>query len=312
MSPSQGALRWLGRYWMALVPLVGVGELAADRWLAARAPGFGDYAKLTEPVARLRQPADLVLVAPRWAEPMVRHALGDDIMPIEHLGRPDLSGHATALEVSVLGQRSPELADWRELDRQTHGAFLLRRLENPAHQPVKLDFVDALSPDRAEVWTEGNSRCHWQPKARVLSGGLGGHPTFPRERFQCPGGSFFNVGVTVIADEDFRPRRCLWAHPPRRGELRIRYRDVTLGQAIVGHGGLYWIIERERRGAPIELRVRVDGDEVGRATHVDGDGWSAFELDLGEHAGKTGATVEFAVSSQHHQHRHFCFEARTR
>lgn len=312
MSLLNGALRWLGRYWLALVPLVGLGELAVDRWQASRAPAFGDYHALAQPVARLREPGDIVLVAPPWAEPMVRRALGDEVMPMKDLGRPDLSGHATALEVSILGQRSAELSDWREIDRQTQGSFLLRRLDNPAHQPVKLDFVDALSPDRVEVWMGGSTRCHWQPKARALSGGLGGHPTFPKERFQCPGGGFFNVGVTVIADEDFRPRRCLWAHPPRRGELVIRFKDVTLGETIFGHGGLYWIVERERRGAPIELRLRVDGDEVGQATHVDGDGWAAFEMALGEHAGKTGATVEFAVRSKNHQHRHFCFEARTR
>jgi hypothetical protein len=312
MSRYRRARGWLVCYWMALVPLVGLGELAIDRWLAARAPRFDDYAQLTQPVRQLRQTDEPVIVAPHWAEPLVRRALGDEMMPFAQLGRPDLSGYASALEVSVLGQHAPELAGWRELSEATHGPFRLRRVENPAPQPVVLDFVDALSPDRVEVWMPGRSPCPWQRNARVVAGGLGGHPTFPRQRFECRGGTFFNVGVTIIADEEFRARRCIWAHPPRRGELTIQYRDVTLGQAIVGHGGLYWIIERERRGAPIELVVRVDGDEVGRATHVDGDGWAAFEMALGEHAGKDGATVEFAVSATNNQHRHFCFEARTR
>ena len=35
-------------------------------------------------------------------------------------------------------------------------------------------------------------------------------------------------------------------------------------------------------------------------------------VDLGEHAGKSGVTVEFGVSSANHRHRHFCFEARSR
>jgi len=312
MSSLGAAKRWLSRYWMALVPLVGLGEVVVDRWHATRAPRFDDYAQLIEPVDRARQDAEPVIVAPRWAEPLVRRALGDDRMPLAHLGRPDLSGHATAVEVSLLGQHAPELGGWRELSRERHGDFVLRRVANPDHKPVAFDFVDALSPDRVEVWLPGNTRCRWNSRAPVLTGGLGGHPTFPKRRFVCGGGPFFNVGVTVIADQHWRARRCLWAHPPRRGELRIRYAKVPLGQTILGHGGLYWIIERERRGAPITLVVRVDGDEVGRTTHNDGDGWAAFEMSLGDHGGKREATVEFAMSSTNHRHRHFCFEARSR
>jgi hypothetical protein len=312
MSDRRRALGWLARYWMAALPLVGLGEVLADQYFARRAPSFAQYASLAEPIERLRQADDLVIVAPPWAEPLARRALGDQVMPLSAIGRPDLSGYGTALEVSVLGQRDPELSGWRELSRETRAGFVIRKLENPAPQPAGIDFVEALSPDRAEVWMPGPRRCQWRPNAPVVAGGLGGHPTFPRQRFQCRGGSFFNVGVTVIADQDFRPRRCLWAHPPRQGELVIRYRDVALGDVIVGHGGLYWVVERERRGAPIELAVRVNGDELGRTTHVDGEGWSAFEFQLGDHAGATGAKVDFAISASDHRHRHFCFEARTR
>ena len=215
----------LARYWMAVLPLAGLIELGADQYFAARAPRFGQYAQLAEPVERLRQPGDLVVVAPHWAEPLVRRALGDQLMPLGDVARPDLSGYRAAVEVSVLGQRAGELAGWHEVGREAQGGFVVRRLENPAPEPSQLDFVDALSKARAEVWMPGPTRCQWRPNAPVVAGGLGGHPTFPRQRFQCRGGSFFNVGVTVIADEVFRARRCLWAHPPRRGELHIRYRD---------------------------------------------------------------------------------------
>jgi hypothetical protein len=75
---------------------------------------------------------------------------------------------------------------------------------------------------------------------------------------------------------------------------------------------MYWIVERERKGAPVELRVRVDGDEVGTYVHRDGDGWSSFEFPLGAHAGAGAAEVEFRVRSPNYAHRHFCFEADTR
>jgi hypothetical protein len=146
----------------------------------------------------------------------------------------------------------------------------------------------------------------------VAAGGLGGHPTFPPQRFQCPTGSAFNASVTIIADQDFLPRRCIWAHPPARGELAIRYHHVDLGEVIAGHSGMYWIIERELAGAPVHLAVRVDGEQVGEVVHVDGQGWAGFELGLGSHARARDAEVEFAVSSPNFRHRHFCFEATTR
>ena len=291
----------------AVLPVVALVELGLAFWSARRAPRFDDYAALVEPIDRLQRENELVVMAPRWAEPMLRRALGYEHMPLRDVGRADLEGHRTALEVSMLGERAPELAGWRELESHELGEFTVRRLENPAARVPVVDFVDALR--RAEVRTEAGA-CAWSERAQLSSGGLGGHPTFPRQRFLCPGSPFFHAGVTVIADEEFVARRCIWAHPPARGELSIRYPKVKLGNVLVGHGGIYWMVERERAGAPVEIVVRVDGKRIGNYIHADGDGWSRFEIPLGDHAGKT-SDVEFAVSSPDHEHRHFCFEARS-
>ncbi|MBI4701963.1 MAG: hypothetical protein HY744_12565 [Deltaproteobacteria bacterium] len=291
-----------------LVPLAGLAELGAHFYFAGRAPRFDEWTGLVAPVDRIARPGDLVVVAPRWAEPLARRALGDGRMPLAEIARPDDSRLDAALEISILGARDPELALWPEIERAAAGPFLLRRLRNPQPARLRFDFVEGLTPDRVEVDLAGE-RCPFNPRARVLSGGLGGHPTFPPARFECSAGEYFNVGVTVIADELFRARRCLWAHPPRRGELHIRFRGVDLGRVIRGHGGMYWMIERERTGAPVELVVRVGGETVGRYVHRDGDGWQSFELPLGRHEGARGAEVEFAVSSSDYRHRHFCFEA---
>src|SRR5262249_1215177 len=146
--------------------------------------------------------------------------------------------------------------------------FLLRRLVNPHPARVVFDFTDHVRPPFADVrGTDPAVTCAWNPSAKVVAGGLGGNPTFPAERFECPGGEFFNVGVTVIADQAFRPRRCIWSHPFARGEIVTRFHDVPLGQVIRGHAGMYWIIEREKKGAPVTLTVRVDGEPIGSATH---------------------------------------------
>ncbi|AKT40507.1 hypothetical protein [Chondromyces crocatus] len=303
----------VGRWAFAVVPLVGVVELLGHVAFSRRAPRFEDWAAVRAPVEALKQEGDLVVVAPDWADPLARRVLGDGVMPLREAARPDESRYAGAIEISVLGQHVPALSSFREVAREQRGPFLVRRLENPAKAEVVFDFVDNLSPRRVDVFgTEPAVTCTWNPKARVLTGGLGGHPTFPLERFECPGGVFFNVGVTVIADQEFRPRRCIWSHPFARGEIVTRFRGVPLGKVIRGHAGMYWMIERERRGAPVTLAVRVNGEEIGRSTHHDGEGWASFELPLGAHAGAKEAEVEFAVSSPNHQHRHYCFEADTR
>ncbi len=301
------------RYAFLPVPLLGLAELAAHLWLAARPPSFDAWKEIVPTVREARHEGDLLVVAPAWADPAARRAFGDDLMPLADVGRPDVTRYAHALEVGILGEHSPELSGWREEGRWTLGKFLLRRLANPSPAHVVYDFVDHARPPFAEVTgTNPQVTCTWNSKAHVSAAGTFGHPAWPHERFECPGGEFFNVGITVIADEEFRPRRCLWSHPFARGEIVTRFHHVPLGRTIRGHGGIYWIVEREKRGAPVTLTVRVDGDTVGKVVHKDGDGWALFEMDLGAHAGEADAEVEMAVSSPANHDRHFCFEADTR
>lgn len=312
-ASARGRARRWGLLALLGLPALGLGELAAHVHFTRSAPDFDAWRALKEPVAAMKRPGDLVVVAPAWADPAARRALGDELMPARDAARPDESRYAAAVEISLLGQRAEELAGFREEAREEHGRFTLRRLVNPSPARVVFDFVDHAAPPWADVrLTEPPAACRFNRRARVMAGGLGGHPTFPAERFECPGGPFFNVGVTVIADEEFRPRRCLWSHPPRRGEIVTRFRDVPLGSVIRGHAGMYWIIERERKGAPVTLSVRVNGEVVGEATHADGDGWAPFEFPLGAHAGAARAEVEFAVRTLNYLHRHYCFEADTR
>lgn len=304
----------LGRALLLAVPLVGLAELGLHFWFAKRPPAFDEWASVRAPVAAIAEGSAPVVVAPRWAEPMVRQALGDERMPVAQVARADVGRFERAVEVSILGERAAELAGWVEEAREEVGKVTLRRLRNPRFRAVVSDFVELARPPRAEVFlTEPREVCRWNARARPMSGGLGGNPTFASERFECgAAGTFFNVGATVIADEEFLPRRCLWSHPPKSGEIVTRFSDVALGESIEGHTGMYWMIEREGRGAPVVLKVRVDGDEIGEVVHLDGQGFAPFELPLGAHAKAAHATVELAVSSPNYLHRHFCFEAISR
>lgn len=319
-----------GLAWLAL-PLVGLLELAALAVQRARAPAFEDWRAIEPLVRGLREPGDLVVVSPRWAEPAARKALPAEVMPLRDVARSDDRPYAHVLEVSLRGARAPGFEGYREVARREAGPFVVRRLANPSPLAVRYDFVDHASPPSLEVFVravgvpapalddldEGLvapvsslTPCRWTTRAPIMVGGLAGHPTFPARRFECPGGPFFHVSETVIADERYLPRRCLFAHPPHKGEVVLRYRDVPLGDTIVGHSGLYWIVERNRAGAPVTLDVRVDGALVGSVVHEDGEGFAPFELSLGAHGQKSTATVELSVHADDVRHRHFCFEAR--
>jgi hypothetical protein len=302
------------RYAFLGIPLLGLAELGAHFWFATRPPAFDEWSTVVAAVRETRQEGDIVVVAPGWADPAARRALGDDLMPLRDVARPDVTRYEHAVELSILGEHAPELSGWREEGRRREGKFLLRRLANPSPVQVRYDFVDHARPPFADVrGTDPATTCPWTTQGRVGAAGPFGHPIWPAERFQCPGGNdFFNVGVTVIGDEEFHPRRCLWSHPFAKGEIVTRFHHVPLGRIVRGHGGLYWHTERELRGAPVTLTVRVDGDTVGSAVHKDGDGWALFQFDLGAHAGATDAEVEIAVSSPRNFERHFCWEADTR
>jgi hypothetical protein len=176
------------------------------------------------------------------------------------------------------------------------------------------EFLEHLTPDAASVRVlrpNGEDEPCPYGNQKVSNGELAGHPTFPRKRFQCPGADWSFVGVTVIEDQSYRPRRCMWAHPSNRGTLEVHFDDVPIGQAIVGYGALPYFFEREWRGAPIELEVSVGGKPIGRWTHADGEGWKRFEFATAELSGQR-LPVDFRVLARPVRDRQFCFQASVR
>ncbi len=304
--------------WLA-VPLLGLWELGAQLWVSHRAPSGSEWEAVAGPVKELKRPGDLVIASPEWQGPNARRALGDALMPLAGVARADSSAYQRAIEISSLGETSDELASWPILERRRVGPFELLIHENPSPASVKFDFLEEMNPKRVEAYTydpklgrEQRTLCPYNFNARVNSGGLGGPPTYPRTRFQCPGGEAYFIGITVIDDSnEYRPKRCIWAPPTPMGPIGVTFREVPLGNVIRGYGELPWVLERGYNGPPIVLKVRVAGQEVGRFEHRDGQGWRGFEFPLGTYAGRT-EDVEFEVSSSHYRERYFCFQADTR
>lgn len=297
-----------------LVPLIGVGELALQVYFSQRAPDAAAWTALKTELEGLGEPGDLVVVAPEWAEPLARRALGEEWMPLADVARADEAGYAHALEIGLFGRRAPELANFRELRQEALGPFTIRRLENPAPDTALYRFVDQVDPAHLFVaeWNgEAEHPCEFTARAAASSGGLGGHVTYPRQRYRCTGGESNFVGVTVIDDQRYRPRRCIFAHPVANSLLHLRFANVPIGSKLHGYAGLSYLIARDGLGTPVEFAAYVDGKEVGRRLFSDARGFQSFEFAL-EGSSAARAEVTFEVQSKSVKDREFCFQAEMR
>lgn len=295
------------------MPALGLLEWGAHAYFAARPPTDSEWEVLPQAVAKLVDDQTLVVIAPYWAEPNARRVLGDRYMPLRDVARADESSYAQALEIRILGGESV-VSEWPEISVEQLGKFELVLRKNPTPQPMLVNFVDAIAEGKATVTSargESETPCRWNTNARVENGALHGHPTFPKARFECQGEPWHMVGQTVIEDENYLPRRCIWAQPGEGQKTVVKFEAVVLGHSITGYGALPYFLERDAKGTPVELDVRVDGDSLGRFKHEDGQGWKRFEFDTARFVGEAH-DVEFRISSKRSRAREFCFQAAVR
>ncbi len=303
-----GRVRGLRYLWL-LLPGLGLSELAAHLAFARRAPRVEAWRELAPAVRALKRPGEPLVVAPEWAEPLARHAFGDAVFPLDELGRADDEAITRVLEVSTLGARYDGSARFRVVSEVTHGAFTLRVLENPHPVRARYRLLEHVSPSELTVTVvqgEKTAPCLYSDHARVFAGGLHGAVAFPRERFVCPGPASAFVGTTVIDDQGYRPRRCLWAQPPPGGTLRLSFAGVPFGSALRGHGGLSYFLFRDSDAPPVELSFATGETELGRHEHRDAWGWHPLRVATAAFAGRT-LPLDLEVRSAGAEGRNFCF-----
>ncbi len=307
-------MRWRPWLWLGL-PLLGLAELGAHFYFAHSAPTSGDWDALTEALTPWDPKGALIAIAPNWAQPLARQSLGEEWMPLSMLGRADDDGYERAIEISFFGQHAQELGKWQELEQRRSGPFTLRLLRNPSPALARSRLLERVRPGQLEVFEgdEGDrAPCPFQSHAAVGGGDLFGQPTLPAARFACPSGEPFLVGVTTIdTDADFRPRRCIWAHPTPNGALTLIFRQVELGDRIVGHAGFPWFLSRDGAGTPVNLRLKFGTREVGFVKVEDKLGWTRFEWPTPGLTGTRG-DFELIITSAVAAERRFCFTLETR
>jgi len=296
------------RLFLLLLPALGVVELAAHQFYASRAPEPAEWQALSAPISKLIEAEDLLLVAPEWASPMARRALGDRFFDVAAVARADETSFRRAVEISALGERTEATRAWRVTSEVESGPFTLRVLENPAVVSPSYRFLDHVTPESLSVSLAGDgvdTPCAFDPRARVHTGGLHGQLAFPAQRFRCGARQNEFVGVTIADDQDYRPRRCIWAHAPAAGVLRLEFHDVPVGRRVRGYTGSSFFLTRDG-GPSVELSVYVGGERIGSQRQRDERGFSAYSFDTRQFAG-TIQTVRFEVRGE--ASREFCFTA---
>ncbi len=299
--------RGLRRFAFVLVPALGLLELAAHAVQVRSTVREGDWTAARDYVASQTKPEDLIAFAPRWVDPIGREQFGPRLATVEREAPADTTRYSRAFEVSIRGARLPAFAGWRQASKQSFGDVTVTAWDNPAPAHVIDDLVSMAGPQHLRV-SRGDSECSFG-HSPPLSGGLGFGPGVPGDWFNCPGGGL--VGVSVVADLDYVPHRCIYAPPPGGTPLRLRFQGVRLGRTLHGHHAIYVEAERDRRGAPVTLAFRVGDSVLGTVVHRDGDGWKPFEFDTADRAGTTVELVA-EISAPNGERRMYCFEADTR
>jgi hypothetical protein len=293
---------------LALLPLLGLGELGLHGYFATRAPDFEAYQKLAPELLRRKQPGVPVVVSPRWAEPLLRQA-APAAFPIGELTRPDDTGFFAFLEVSLHGARAPELETFKVRDQKQFGAFTLLLRDNPHFEEPRFDFVTAVDNAEVEVWSKlGGERrpCPVADRARGSTGGLHGPAARQARRFECPGGRV--VGVTLIEDQQYRPRRCILVDPAKSGAIVLHFSSVPATKRLVGFTGFPYFLSRDHAGKPAELTFSEGQQELGRRGSEPREGWKRFEVQRSAPAG----AVEVGVTRSADEPGDFCFALEAR
>jgi len=299
-------MRSLSRF-LGLVPILGLAELLLHQYFAQRAPDLQDYQRLAPALLELKRLGVPVVVAPSWAEPLLRQ-VAPAAFPLAELARPDDSGFTTFLEVSLLGQSAPELAGFATKQVQQLGPFRVALRQNPRPEPTSFDFVTAVDAGEVEVFLDVDEQlrpCQRRERTHTSTGGLHGHVAYPRLRHECGGGRF--VGVTLIEDQDYRPRRCILVQPPEAGALVLRFTSVPASRRLVGFAGFSYFLERDIAVDEVELSVAEAGKALGSYRAAGARGWSRFELARG-----ANGSVEVKLRRLLHSASDFCFALEAR
>ncbi|HEY0469815.1 MAG TPA: hypothetical protein VGC79_36765 [Polyangiaceae bacterium] len=300
--------------WLA-VPLLGLSELGASVYFSRRFPQLDEWRALQAELSALKQQHDLIVIAPEWAEPLARTAFRDALMPIADVARADEASYPRAIEVAAQGSVNPLIATWPVAAEKRIGKFTLRTRNNPAFRPPLFVLTEHERPPDLSVSERSRSgetiACRFGTRPPSSASGLLAPPAFPRQRFACGPSEADFVGSTIIDDQDYRARRCLWANPSPGGVLTLNFAQVPLGEQLYGYIGFSFFRFRDHGWPPVTISFAIDGVELGSHAHLPELGWQPFQFATTQFRG-TSQEIRLEISGVESRELELCFYAATR
>lgn len=313
VGPSFGE-RARGMLWL-LPLLLAAAELLGHVTMRSRVPSRRDWWQASRFVATELRDRDQVLVAPAWADPLLREHLGGRL-GVRRSAELDLEPFDRVWVVSLGGHDVPSLVAHPPLRTHTFGNLTVD-LHALGPSPVLYDFVSHWTDAKVAYVQNGAEHQCTRQVAAPRGGGLGQGAFWPGDRVVCdPQRPWMWFAPTVNEDRDLALRRCLFQHPSGPEPVRATYRDVPLGSRIVIDADIYYENERnEIHGlVPFELRVLVDGVDVGTLRHFDGNGRKRMIIETGAPSADPWrrGTVTVETSSVDPNLRTICWSGSTR
>lgn len=293
--------------WVAvLILLLPCLELSWLAYAKVNEVSMSDWQQVAAYVRREWNAQDNIHAVPTWMDPLLRWVLGD-LLTIDKAAAADDAGIKRVWIVSF-GQASnanvPSTVP--EVDRRV-GRLRVRRW--PIRSANKqYDFVENINNASVSIMDGHRDRvCPRLTQGAPAGGGLLTGPMAPASRFRCdPRRGWLWVGATILEDLDFQPRRCIWQHAAGSEPIRITFPDVTLADALVFHGGLYHMHERDLNRAPVIMRVLLNGVPVARFVHSDGDGWARYSVST-QNVRDASSDISIEVTASQPEYRSFCW-----
>ena len=240
-----------------------------------------------------RKPAEPVLFAPHWVDPMGRRHMGESLK-LKMLTLSDVDRFPRVWQMSIRGKRHPWLKGLAPSKTWNVGQVKVEIFDRkPA--TVLFDFTRSLLKS-ARVERQGHklTRC-------PLSNG----------RFRCDPKQSWNWVGPHRAEVGHRPYRCIFAHPVDRQVMRVKFPSVRLGSSLVGYTGIDDFENRKKAKLAVLLTVNVSGKVLGSVEHRNEWAWRKFSLDTSRYTGQTHE-VTFEVAARGAFARTFCFSAEAR
>lgn len=257
----------------------------------SRAPSEADWTSAAAEVRAGFQPGDLIVAAPRWADPLLRLRLGD-LLPRPVAGRMDSARYGRVWEIAQRGARAAETAGGVLRLTSRHGALTVNLWEKPAAR-VGFDFLAAWQGARLALVRPGQG----EAPCPMVS-----------DRLQCGGGAALRPELVEV---DTTLRNALAVDPVEHATLVLDYAEVPLSSELAVAAGLHNVWLRKAGDGKVRMRVLVDDVELGTLEATSASGWSLRRFDTAVFAGRA-ARVRFEIITDRARGRHFAFAAEAR